>query len=206
MVDEALRRDMANISKSPFIDEIEQAEPPHKFSMPHFTSFKGDGDPKRHLKHYRSAIVLYRNNDALICKIFATTLQGEAQDWFHTLPPRSIQNFDDLSLKNPKESLRDYVKRFKLEKAKTVRCDDSIASAAFQKELPADHSLFGEMIMKEDLTLADSFALAEKHAFWDKARRAEKAPEQTKKESTIVQRKEDKKPPSKGKQEAKRRV
>ncbi|KAM1430410.1 hypothetical protein ACFX2I_046479 [Malus domestica] len=40
MVDEALRRDMTNMSRSPFADEIEQAEPPRKFSMPHFTSFK----------------------------------------------------------------------------------------------------------------------------------------------------------------------
>ena len=138
------------------MDEIEQTEPPRKFSMPHFTSFKGDRDPERHLKHYRSTMVLYRNNDALMCKIFATTLQGETQDWFHTLPSRSIQNFDDLSLvftkecssyrsikkksdhlfnvkKNPKESLRDYVKRFKAEKAKIVGCEDSIASATFQK-------------------------------------------------------------------------
>ena len=80
-------------------------------------------------------MVFYRSNDALMCKILATTLQGEAQDWFHTLPPRSVRSFDDLSLvftkeyssyrsikkksdhlnvkKNPKESLRDYVKRFK---------------------------------------------------------------------------------------------
>ncbi|KAM2308352.1 hypothetical protein EV2_031249 [Malus domestica] len=35
---------MTNMSKSPFMDEIEQAEPPRKLSMPHFTSFKGDGD------------------------------------------------------------------------------------------------------------------------------------------------------------------
>ena len=68
---------------------------------------------------------------------------------------------------------------------------DSIASAAFQKGLPADHPLFGEMIMKEDLTLADSFALAEKHALWDEARRADKAPEQPKKELVMAQRKED---------------
>ncbi|KAM1509006.1 hypothetical protein TB1_017524 [Malus domestica] len=79
MVDEALRRDMTNISRSPpFTDKIEQTEPPRKFSMLHFTSFKGDGDPERHLKHYRSAMVLYRNNDTLMCKMFATTLQGEA--------------------------------------------------------------------------------------------------------------------------------
>ncbi|XP_070678845.1 uncharacterized protein [Malus domestica] len=193
VTDEALRRNMTNISRSPFTDEIEQAEPPREFSMPHFTSFKGDEDPERHLKRYRSAMILYRNNDELMCKIFATTLQGEAQDWFYTLPPQSIRNFYELSLvftkeyssyrsikkksdhlfnvkKNPKESLRDYVRRFKVEKAKIVGCNDSIARAAFQKGLPADHPLFGKLIMKEDLTLADSFALAEKYALWDEAR------------------------------------
>ncbi|XP_068304247.1 uncharacterized protein [Pyrus communis] len=166
-------------------------------------------------------MVLYRNNDALMCKIFAIILQGEGQDWFHTLPPLSIQNFDDLSLvftkeyssyrsikkksdhlfnikKNPKESLRNYVKRFKVEKAKIVRCDDLITSVAFQKGLPANYPLFGEIIMKEDLTLADSFALAEKHALWDEARRVEKASKKPKKESIAAQRKEDGKPPKEG--------
>ncbi|KAM1414288.1 hypothetical protein ACFX2I_006085 [Malus domestica] len=219
---------MTNISRSPFTDEINQAEPPRKFSMPHFTSFKEDEDLERHLKHYRSAMVFYWNNDVLMCKIFATTLQGEAQDWFHTLLVRSIQNFDDISLvftkeylsyrsikkksdhlfnvkNNLKESLCDYVKRFKVEKAKIVGCDNSIVSAAFQKGLPADHPLFGEMIMKEDLTLANSFALTEKHALWDEAQQAEKAPEQPRKESAAAQRKEDGKQPSKGRHEAKRR-
>lgn len=132
-------------------------------------------------------MILYRNNDDLMCKIFATTLQGEAQDWFYTLPPQSIRSFDELSLvftkeyssypsikkksdhlfnvkKNPKESLREYVKRFKAEKTKIVGCNDSIARAAFQKRLPANHLLFEKLIMKEDLTLADFFALAERHA------------------------------------------
>ncbi|KAM2165259.1 hypothetical protein ACFX1R_039436 [Malus domestica] len=177
---------------SPFTDEIEQAEPPREFSMPHFTSFKGDEDPKRHLKHYRITMILYRNNDDLMCKIFATTLQDEAQDWFYTLPPQSIRNFYELSLvftkeyssyrsikkksdhlfdfkKNPKESLRDYVMRFKVEKTMIVRCNDSIARTAFQKGLTADHPLFEKLIMKKYQTLADSFALAEKHALWDEA-------------------------------------
>ncbi|KAM1044751.1 hypothetical protein ACFX13_036597 [Malus domestica] len=127
-----------------------------------------------------------------MCKIFTTTLQGEEQNWFYTLPPQSIRNFNKLSLvftkeyssyrsikkkfdhlfdvkKNPRESLRDYVRRFKVEKAKIVRCNDLIARAAFQKGLPANHPLFENLIMKEDLTLADSFALAEKLALWDKA-------------------------------------
>ncbi|KAM2289942.1 hypothetical protein ACFXTI_030652 [Malus domestica] len=184
---------MTNISRSPFTDEIEQAEPPCEFSMPHFTSFKRDEDPERHLKHYRSAMILYRNNDDLMCKIFATTLQGKAQDWFYTLPPQSIRNFYKLSLvftkkdssyhsikkksdhlfdikKNPNESLCDYVRRFKAEKARIVEGNDSIARAAFQKSIPVDHPLFEKLIMKEDLTLADYFALAKKHALWDEAR------------------------------------
>ncbi|KAM1404941.1 hypothetical protein ACFX2I_013379 [Malus domestica] len=127
---------MTNISKSPFTEEIEQAEPPRKFNMPHFTSFKGEEHPEKHLKYYRSAMILYQNNDDLMCKIFATTLQGETEDWLYTLPPQSIRSFDELSLvftkeyssyhsikkksnhlfnikKNPNESLYDYVKRFK---------------------------------------------------------------------------------------------
>ncbi|KAM1005430.1 hypothetical protein ACFX1T_002334 [Malus domestica] len=120
-------------------------------------------------------MVLYRNNDALMCKIFITILQGVAQDWFHTLPPRSIQSFDDLSLVFTKEyssycSIKkkfDHwfnVKTFKVENEKIVGCNDSIASVAFQKELPVDYPLFGELIMKEDQTLV------EKHSLWDEAR------------------------------------
>ncbi|XP_068339039.1 uncharacterized protein [Pyrus communis] len=102
-------------------------------------------------------MTLYANNDALMCKIFAMTLQGEVQDWFHTLSPYLIQNFDELSLvfskeyssyrsiknrsdqlfsmkKDLNESLRTYVKRFKAEKAKIVGCDDSIACSASKKD------------------------------------------------------------------------
>ncbi|XP_068331473.1 uncharacterized protein [Pyrus communis] len=142
MADEALRRDMTNISKSPFVDEIEQ-----------YSSYRSIKKKSDHLFNIK---------------------------------------------KNPKKSLRDYVKRFKAEKAKIIGYDDSIANAVFQKGLPANHPLFREMIMKEDLTLADAFALAEKHALWDEALRAEKAPEQPQKESTAAQKKEDRKSPSKG--------
>ncbi|XP_068323103.1 uncharacterized protein [Pyrus communis] len=167
-------------------------------------------------------MVIYQNNYNLICKIFATTLQDEAQDWFHTLPPQFIQSFDDLSLvftkeyssyrsikkkfdhlfkvkKNPKQSLHDYVKRFKTENLKIVVYDNSIASEAFQKVLLTNHPLFGKLIMKEDLTLA------KKHALWDKARRADKAPEQLKKESAAAQQKDDEKQSNKSRQDAKHR-
>ncbi|XP_048438966.1 uncharacterized protein LOC125476679 [Pyrus x bretschneideri] len=163
-------QDVANLSRSPFTDEIKKTEPPRKFNLPHFTSFRGGEDPDKHLMHYRSAMTLYTNNDAFMCKIFATTLQGEAQVWFYTLPPCLIRNFSEFSLvftkeylsyrlikkkfdhlfnmkKDLKESLRSFVKRFKVEKAKIVRCDDNIACSTFRKGLPADHQLFGELII-----------------------------------------------------------
>nr|XP_008357445.2 uncharacterized protein LOC103441260 [Malus domestica] len=175
---------MTNISMSPFTNEIERTDPPRGFTMPHFIPYKGDEDPDRHLKHYRSTMILYRNNDALMCKIFATTLQGKAQDWFHTLPPQSIWSFNELSfvftkeyssnrsikktfdhlfsiVKDPWETIRNYVKRFKAEKAKIVGCNEDIATTVFRNGLPTEHPLFGKLIMREELTLAASYALAE---------------------------------------------
>ncbi|XP_068321615.1 uncharacterized protein [Pyrus communis] len=129
-------------------------------------------------------MTLHANNDALMCKIFAMMLQGKVQGWFHTLPPCLIQNFSELSLvftkeylsyrlikkkfdhlfnikKDLKKSLRIFVKRFKVEKAKIVRCDDNIACSAFRNGLPADHQLFGELIIGENLSLANFYALHE---------------------------------------------
>ncbi|XP_050125805.1 uncharacterized protein LOC126603101 [Malus sylvestris] len=152
--DDALRRNVANLRRSPFTDEIEQRKPSRKFNLPYFTLFKGDGDPDRHLMQNRRAMTFYANSDAFMCKILAATLQGKTQEWFHTLPPRSIRNFNELSLvftkeyssyrsikkksdhlynmkNDPNESLCTYVKRFKAEKAKIVGCDDNIACLSF---------------------------------------------------------------------------
>ncbi|XP_050157440.1 uncharacterized protein LOC126631309 [Malus sylvestris] len=157
--DDAIQRDMTNISMSPFTNEIERTNPPRGFTMPHFIPYKGYEDPDRHLKHYRSTMILYRNNDVLMCKNFTITLQGKAQDCI---------------VKDSWETIRNYVKRFKAEKAKIVGCNEDIATAAFINGLPTEHPLFGKLIMREELTLAASYALAEKHALWDEAKQSNK--------------------------------
>ncbi|XP_008229038.1 PREDICTED: uncharacterized protein LOC103328428 [Prunus mume] len=106
--------------------------------------------------------------DALRVEVFAMTLQRAAQDWFHTLPSGSISSFKELAyvftkeytsyrtikknpdhlfnlLKKPNESIRDYIKRFKAEKANIVGCDDQITSSVFKKGLPAKHELYREL-------------------------------------------------------------
>ncbi|KAM1030342.1 hypothetical protein ACFX2C_034262 [Malus domestica] len=199
-------------SMSPFTEEIEQTRPSRKFSPPYFNLFKGNKDLDRHLIHYRSTMILYCSNEALMCKIFSTTLQDETQDCFYTLPPCLIQNFSEFSLvftkeyssyhsinkksdhlfnmkKDLKESLHTYVKRFKAENAKIVRCDDNITFLAFRNRLPIDHLFFGELIMGENLSLADSYALVEKHSLWDEAKQSQKLPEQLHKDVESTQNK-----------------
>ncbi|XP_021802679.1 uncharacterized protein LOC110746747 [Prunus avium] len=166
--EDALRKEMDQANSTPFTAEIEQAAPPKRFSKPSFTHFKGDSDPESHLKYFKSVMILHKTDDALMCKVFVMTLRGAAQDWFHTLPSGSISSFKELAYvftkeytsyrmikKNPDhlfnlrkksdESLRDYIKRFKAEKANIVGCDDRIASSAFKKGLPAEHDLYREL-------------------------------------------------------------
>ncbi|XP_021804470.1 uncharacterized protein LOC110748819 [Prunus avium] len=195
--EDTLRMEVDRANSSPFTAEIEQATPPKRFSAPSFTCFKGDSDPESHLKHFKSLMILYKAKDALMCKVFAITLRGAAQDWFHTLPSGSINSFKELAYvftkeytsyrtikknpdhlynlrKKPNESLRDYIKRFKAEKANIVGCDDRIASSAFKKGLPAEHDLYRELTITPSQTLAEVFATAERYALWDDDRIATK--------------------------------
>ncbi|KAI5311401.1 hypothetical protein L3X38_000063 [Prunus dulcis] len=59
------------VNPTSFTSEIEQAAPPKWLSMSSFKPFKGDSDPERHLKHFKSAMILYKAEDALMCKVFA---------------------------------------------------------------------------------------------------------------------------------------
>ncbi|XP_070669077.1 uncharacterized protein [Malus domestica] len=90
---------------------------------------------------------------------------------------RSIKRTSDHLfniVKDPRETIHDYVKRFKVEKAKIDSCNEDITMAAFKNGLPTEHPLFGKLIMGEELTLAASYALAEKHALWDEAKQSNK--------------------------------
>ncbi|CAL8996408.1 unnamed protein product, partial [Prunus brigantina] len=195
--EEALCKEIDRVDCSPFTDEVERAPPPKRFTTPSITPFKGDSDPESHLRHFKSAMILYKADDALMCKVFAMTLRGAAQDWFHTLPSASIGNFKEFAIiftkeytsyktvrkhadhlfnlrKKPDESLRDYLKRFKAEKANIIGCNDQVASSAFKKGLPTEHELYRELAITPSQTLAEVFATAERYALWDDDRIAAK--------------------------------
>ncbi|CAN6679280.1 unnamed protein product [Malus baccata var. baccata] len=163
---------MTNISMLPFTNEIEWIDPPRGFIMPHFIPYKGDEDLDRRLKYYCSTMILYKNNDAFMCKIFATTLQGKEYSFNRLIKMTSDHLFSIV--KDPRETIHNYVKRFKMEKAKIVSYNEDITIATFKNGLPTEHPLFEKLIMGEEFTLAASYALAEKHALWDEAKQSNK--------------------------------
>ena len=65
--------------------------------MPKFSTYDGSSNPFDHIMHYRQLMTLDIGNDALLCKVFPASLQGQALSWFHRLPPNSVDNFRDLS-------------------------------------------------------------------------------------------------------------
>ncbi|XP_020415471.1 uncharacterized protein LOC109947996 [Prunus persica] len=168
---DALRIVVDQANSSPFTAKIEQAAPPKRFSTPSFTCFKGDSDPESHLKHFKSLMILYKAEDALIFKELTYVFTKEYTSY------RTIKKNPDHLFnlcKRLQESLRDYIKRFKAEKANIVGCDDQIASSAFKKGLPAEHDLYRKLTITPSQTLAEVFATAERYALWDDDRIAAK--------------------------------
>ena len=59
--------------------------------------YTGETDLDEYLKVYITHVALYTSQDAVFYKAFLTTLKGPALEWFTTLSPYSIDNFDALS-------------------------------------------------------------------------------------------------------------
>ncbi|XP_019160717.1 PREDICTED: uncharacterized protein LOC109157271 [Ipomoea nil] len=86
-----------DVLASPFADTI-MAEPlPRDFRFPTIKAYSGTTDPRAHLTRYRAAMMITEATDAILCRGFFATLDGQAHDWFGSLPAGSISTFADLT-------------------------------------------------------------------------------------------------------------
>jgi len=83
--------------RHPFTDFISNTPLPTQWEPFNLDRYTGETDPDEHLKVYITHVALYTSQDEVFCKAFPTTLKGPALEWFTTLPPYSIDNFDTLS-------------------------------------------------------------------------------------------------------------
>jgi len=85
------------IAKSPFTHRIERVAPPRRFHQPTFTIYNGRIDPVKHVSHFNQRMVVYSKDEALMCKVFPSSLGPVAMRWFDGLRTGSINSFKELT-------------------------------------------------------------------------------------------------------------
>ena len=85
------------ISHSPFSKEIKRARLLGKFSPPNYMMYDSRADPVGHISHFRQSMALHLSNDALICRMFLSSLGPMSLRWFNRLKHSSIHSWDEMA-------------------------------------------------------------------------------------------------------------
>ena len=74
--------------KTPYPTAYDQIPLPHKYKMPDFTKFSGQGEVStmEHVNRFLLQLGEIGNRDALRVRLFSLSLSGSAFAWFPTLP------------------------------------------------------------------------------------------------------------------------
>ena len=81
---------------SPLGQHILSYELSRGFIITSFVMYDGSFDPYDHMMDFNQAMILNAGDDRLLCKVFPVSLKGLALAWFHKLPRRSINSFNEL--------------------------------------------------------------------------------------------------------------
>ena len=85
------------VAKSPFTRRIEGASLPRRFNQPTFSLYNGRTDPVEHVSHFNKKMAVHSKDEALMCKIFPSSLGPMAMRWFNGLRANSIDSFKKLT-------------------------------------------------------------------------------------------------------------
>nr|CAN76189.1 hypothetical protein VITISV_011997 [Vitis vinifera] len=125
---------------TPFCSNIIHYKPPRGFLVPKFSTYDGTNDPFDHIMYYRQLMTLDIGNDALLCKVFPASLQGQALSWFHRLPPNSVGNFRDLSEAFVGQYLCSARHKQNISTLQNIKMQDNESLREFHGCCPADSS------------------------------------------------------------------
>ncbi|XP_075645094.1 uncharacterized protein LOC142616092 [Castanea sativa] len=94
---DAMGKALRQIAKSPFGTRINRAKLPRRFGQPVFTMYNGRTDPVEHVSHFNQKMAVYLNNEALMCRVFPSSLGPVAMRWFDALAEGSLESFGELT-------------------------------------------------------------------------------------------------------------
>ncbi|XP_014497027.1 uncharacterized protein LOC106758609 [Vigna radiata var. radiata] len=81
----------------PFVQAVMDVRISDQFIPPQFKMYDGTGDPEAHVKSFTNAMAFRTGSDAIWCRAFSLSLEGEALEWFNSIPNGSVENFKGLS-------------------------------------------------------------------------------------------------------------
>ncbi|KAL0405867.1 UNVERIFIED_CONTAM: hypothetical protein Slati_3900600 [Sesamum latifolium] len=71
-------------------------ELPVNCQTPTITEYNGTTDPVEHLAHFENATLLHRYTDGIKYRVFVTTFDRAAQQWFNQFPMGAIGSFQEF--------------------------------------------------------------------------------------------------------------
>ncbi|XP_050290238.1 uncharacterized protein LOC126728467 [Quercus robur] len=93
----AMSRALDQLSKSPFTHHIEGAVLSRRFQQPTFAIYNGRTDPVEHVSQFNQSMAVHSRNEALMCKVFPSSLGPVAMRWFNGLKANSIDLYRQLT-------------------------------------------------------------------------------------------------------------
>ncbi|XP_014491678.1 uncharacterized protein LOC106754192 [Vigna radiata var. radiata] len=69
---------------------------PENKVFPWVEKYGGVSDPIKHLRSFVDAMVVYSFDELVGCRVFSLSLKDEGLNWFHSLPPQSVDSFATL--------------------------------------------------------------------------------------------------------------
>ncbi|XP_028114251.1 uncharacterized protein LOC114312001 [Camellia sinensis] len=167
-------------------------KPPKKFTPPKFTSYDGKSDPLTHISHYRQMMSLWNRDEALMCKVFPSSLGETRIQWFDRLPAGSIHGWKQLSeeflarfvsntkipkepdtlfglRKEQKETLRNYARRYweEYNDLEENVYSEQIAIMSFKHGLRPESKLRQSLTKRPATALKDLRARIEQYACFE---------------------------------------
>ena len=93
---DAMSLALCRAAQSSFSRDIEREPMPSRFTRPPFNSYDGKTDLVEHVSLYIQMMSLHSQNDALMSKVFLSSLGPTTLRWFNGLRKGSIYSFAEL--------------------------------------------------------------------------------------------------------------
>ena len=94
---DAISKALNQISRSPFTRRIEGGRLLRQFTQPTFTIYNGRTGPVEHVSHFNQRMAVHSKNEALMCKVFLSSLGPVEMRWFDGLSAGSVDSFKEFT-------------------------------------------------------------------------------------------------------------